>query len=535
MKTLKSLITTVLAFIVLLWLFPVIAALSPLLVLFLFFFGFARLKSVSRNIWQGLQSLLSSCLNGVIGLLQGLFGLLAWLYGKRPTKQSNGFMSGWSRWRKFGSHQDGFLVDGNRQRLSETATYESLLIQGGMGRGKTSTFMIPNLLRLPKHRPSFVVTDTSGEVLQNTAGYLTQQGYAIQCLDLIDLTRSENYNPLARCQSSRDIAELAKTLVLTANHQPGGRRGDPFWEQSAEKLIRILAQCLHNQPNPDLRNLANLRHLITSFDAHTAPNGQLGKIDHFVLNATQNDLSTFASYQAFVQGNLKTIQSVLMSADVALDPLGIPELASLTATNSINFADLRGQPTALYILVNQTQMPFYAFLLNLFFSDLFKSLLTNSHNPGRPVWLFLEEFGHLTVNNFETYATTARKYKVGFAMFLQSLAQLEARYGAINTKTITEAIGTEIYLPGMALDTARNLEARLGRMGHGQGQATPLMPAHDIIRMKKQRALMLPSNHRPVLLKTKRFYQQAALSRRSSVPFSGPPSQPKLPPKLIQL
>ena len=175
-------------------------------------------------------------------------------------------------------------------------------------------------------------------------------------------------------------------------------------------------------------------------------------------------------------------------------------------------------------------MPFYSFILNLFFTDLFRALLTNHNNTGRPVWLFLEEFGHLRVNHFETYAATARKYKVSFAMFLQSLAQIEARYGAINAKTILESIGTEIYLPGMALDTARNLEARLGR-----NKKAPLMPANEIIRMKQKQALVLQSNHLPIKLKTKRFYEQSTMKRRSSVPIQSPVPAVKLSPKLIQL
>ena len=532
MKPLKTIFIGGLAFLVLVPLLPALMAGSPLLVLMIFLFGVGSLKSFKQGGWKLATSfagvVLAELMNLVSGLFKSLFGLVTWLTGQGV--QVSGFMSGWKQWHLLGGHQDGFLVDGHTQRLSEKATYESLLIQGGMGRGKTSTFMIPNLLNLPKHKPSFVITDTSGEVYQNTAGYLKSQGYQIKCLDLINLTQSESYNPLANCQSPKDIAELAKILVSTANTKQGSGSGDPFWEQSAEKLIRILAQCLHNQPDPQYRNLANLRHLITNFDAHTAPKGQLGKIDNFVLGATQSDPANFSSYQAFVQGNLKTIQSVLMSADVALDPLGIPEIAAVTATNTIQFSDLRNRPTALFILVNQTQMPFYSFILNLFFTDLFRALLTNHSNTGRPVWLFLEEFGHLRVNHFETYAATARKYKVSFAMFLQSLAQIEARYGAINAKTILESIGTEIYLPGMALDTARNLEARLG-----SNKKAPLMPANEIIRMKQKQALMLQSNHLPIKLKTKRFYEQSTMKRRSSVPVQSPVPAAKLPPKLIQL
>jgi len=507
---------------------PAFLAGSPLLILLIFFFGFKHLKGLWGGTWKMSGDIISASLTFISAIFKGVVAILGWLFVGRSKR--NSFMGSWQQFKLLGPHQDGFLVDGHKKRLSETSTYESLLIQGGMGRGKSSTFVMPNLLNLPRHNPSFVITDTSGEIFQNTAGHLAREGYQIKCLDLINLSNSETYNPLASCQSPKDIAELAKILISTGSQKNGGKSSDPFWEQSAEKLIRIFAQCLQNQVDPQYRNLANLRHLITSFDAHIAPKGQLSKIDRFVLSSTQNDPTTFSSYQAFIQGNLKTIQSVLMSADVALDAIGIPEIAALTSTNSFQMSELRNSPTALYILVNQTQMPYFSFILNLYYTDLFKTLLTNHHNPGRPVWLFLEEFGQFSVNNFEVYSSTARKYKVSFAMFLQSLAQLEARYGAINAKTILDSIGTEIYLPGMALDTARNLEARIGRVKN-----SPLMPANEIIRMNEKEALMLQSNHLPIKLKTKRFYQQRNLQGRSSVPFNPPSPGPKTAPKLMPL
>lgn len=525
----KKIFSILIAGSLLLFLLPSLIAVLPLLVLLAFLFGISSVKGVGRSFFGGSTSLIKSLFEGLAEIFKFSWKAVSWLL--TDSSKTNRFMGWVDQQKLFGIHQKGFLIDGYSKRMSESASYESLLVSAGMGRGKSSTFVMPNLLKLPTQKPSLVITDTSGEVYENTAGYLASQGYQIKTLNLLELSRSETYNPLAQAKSAKDVAELAKILVSTANQKQGHKAGgDPFWEQSAEKLLRILAQCLQNQPDPQYRNLANLRHLVTSFDAHTAPKGQLGKIDNFVLSATQNDPSTFASYQAFVKGNLKTIQSVLMSADVALDPIAVPEIASVTASNSIEFSELRKKPTALYILVNQTQLPFFSFLLNVFYTDLFKSLLINHENPGRPVWLFLEEFGHLHVRNFEIYATTARKYKVGFVMFLQSLAQLEARYGALNTKTILDGIGAEIYLPGMALDTARNIEARLGRL-----KDKPLMPANEIIRMKADEALLLQSNYLPVKLKTRRYFEQSLLKRRSAVPVPKIQSVPRLSPPLIQL
>ena len=489
--------------------------------------SFRPLAWTSRQVgalFSGVFGLIGSLFKTLFG---GIFAGLGWLVTGGAVGASR-FMGGWERSWLLSSSHEGFLVDGRSSRLSETASYENVLVQGGVGKGKSSVFVMPNLLMPPKAKPSFVILDTSGEIYQHTSGYLAQAGYQIRALNLMDPAQSETYNPLARITAASQVAELAKTLIRSAN--PGARPSDPFWEQAAEKLIRVMAQCLLNQPHAPYRNLANLRQLITGFDAHVAHKGQLGKIDKFVLSATPADQNTFASYQAFVQGNFKTIQSVLMSADVALDPLATPEMAALTGTNSIRFEELRQAPTALYVIVNQTQMALYAFLLNLFYAELFRELLRDPHNPGRPVWLMLDEFGHLSVDGFGVFATTARKYKVGFALFLQSLAQLEGRYGRDDAKTIRESLGTEIYLPGMALDTAREIEARLGRTANA-----PLMAANEIIRMKGNEALMLHSNRLPVLLKTKRFFKRGDLKRRSKIAPAPLPQGNAAPPHLLQL
>jgi len=494
---------------------------------------FGSIGKLISTIFLGLFKAVGLLFTGffkAIGLiLRGCGISFGWLWGASvPTSQ---FMGWFERWRLLRSSNQGPLVDGRTSRLTESAGYESILVQGGMGRGKSSTFVIPNLLSPPSSLPSFVVSDTSGELYQASSGYLASQGYVIRVLNLMDPAHSETYNPLANAKSSQDLADLAKTLVRSASGRAAGQAAhDPFWDQSAEKLIRILAQCLVNQPDPAFRNLANLRHLVLGFDAHVAHQGQLAAIDRFVLSATQNDQSTFAAYRAFVQGNLKTIQSVLMSADVALDAVATPETAALTATNTLDFAELRQRPTAMFVIVNQTQMELYAFLLSLFYSDLFKALLKNPQNPGRPVWLFLDEFGHLQIPGFEIFATTSRKYKVSYALFLQSLAQLEGRYGLQNARTIIEGLGTEIYLPGTSLDVARNLEARLGRT-----PKAPLMAANDIIRMEETEALMLYSNRLPILLKTKRYYQRADLRRRAKVSPAPFPQSGSRSPQIIQL
>lgn len=476
-----------------------------------------------RWIGEAISRLFGGLLKGVGAVIGGFFQLLGaifggffrlftfgwWPAGGRGAK----FLRGWDHWKLLSRQHNGLLVDGHRYRLSEKASFECVLTVGGMGRGKSSTFVIPNLLTLDDC--SFVISDTSGELYARTSGSLARRGYQIRVLNLIDPTQSENYNPLANAKSFTEIGQAAEIIIRSALQ---GGQNDKFWNSGGEKILRILIQCLQNNGDPAFTNLANVKHLLANFDSHLMPQGQLGKLDQFILGATQNDPTTWSDYRSFVNGNQKTMLSFLTTADTALNALGNPQIAGLTATSSIDFDELRRRKTALYVIVRQQDMEYYQFLLNLFYTDLFGSLLGNLQNTQRPVYLLLDEFGHLQIPNFQTFATTARKYRVGFWIFLQSLSQLEARYGRHDALTILNGLQTEIYLPGQSLDTARQLEARLGRLaGNGNTSGQPLMTADEIIRMKDDRALLLHSNQRPALIRTRPYYRQARMKRASAV------------------
>jgi len=139
-------------------------ALSPLMLLIAIVFGLTALKSLGRGVGS-FGGLMGGLISAIGSIFSGIFSVFGWLFGF--TSPSARFMGSWERWRLLNSTNAGFLVDGRRSRLSEKASYESVLIQGGMGRGKSSAFVMPNLLDPPPTEPSFVISDTSGEIYKN--------------------------------------------------------------------------------------------------------------------------------------------------------------------------------------------------------------------------------------------------------------------------------------------------------------------------------------------------------------------------------
>lgn len=394
----------------------------------------------------------------------------------------------------------GWLIAGRMQRLSSRTSYQSLLTVGGMGTGKTSRFVIPNLLALD-HR-SLVITDTSGEIYERCATRLQRRGYDLQCFNLASPDKSHRYNPLAGIASVTDVQQVAGLLIRSspANAHPN----DPFWTSAAEKLLRLLIQALYRLDDPDNCNLTQLRYWLTQIDPGSRDSQNL---DELFARASQTDPQLWHDYQGFMRGHPKSLSSIVMTADLTLAAIADPVIARLTAKSSFQFRQLRKRKTALFVQVHELDMRHYAFLLNLYFAEMFRELLSERRSDHLPVYLLLDEFGQLTIPDFAIFATTARKFRVAFWIFLQSLSQLDSRYGKEEAQTIMDGLGTKIFLPGMNVETAEMISKLAGlKRQTNTTDALPygelsLLNPDEIVHLRRDEALMLHGAMNPIRLR----------------------------------
>lgn len=460
-------------------------------------------------------SLLSVLWAGLSGVVRGAVVVLVWVFTRK--RASAKFMTWWESLFFFTSGNQGWLVDGHSKRLTEKVSMQSVIAQGGVGTGKSTIFALPNLYTLTA-KSSVIILDVSGEIFQQSSGYLSERGFQIKVLNFMDMDAGETYNPLATASSYTEIGQVANLIMRSS---PTGD-DDPFWTSGSEKLIRLMCTCLRNRGNPEHLNLANVYHLLNHFDAHL---GDGSALDRFVAQSTVNDESTYSEWRGVLNQNSRTTASFLAGAATALSQLGNPQLARMTCTSSFSFKDIQRTPTAFYILVRQQDIAYFSFTINLWFTQLFGSLLSELNPKNLPTYLLLDEFGQLTLPSFPVFAATARKYSVSVFGFLQSQAQLESRYNALGAKTILDSFATSLYLPGMGLDTAKALERRLGkiRIEIEQGGQTTcreenLLNEAEIIQMPSNEALLIYSNRRPVKLRTKPFYKLSDMLRKSKIP-----------------
>ena len=103
------------------------------------------------------------------------------------------------------------------------------LVVGGSGSGKSSSFIIPNILNM---LGSYVVTDPLGELYERTHEYLEKNGYEVKTIGIKDSKDNYNYDPFNHINDYTDIDNLAEVLI--------GEEADEFWRESAKALLKTI-------------------------------------------------------------------------------------------------------------------------------------------------------------------------------------------------------------------------------------------------------------------------------------------------------
>ena len=424
----------------------------------------------------------------------------------RPQDRGTRFQRFWERWQVMNRFHKGLLIDGaGRNRLSAKNSFEHVAVISPTGGGKTTRYIVPNLLSLDDC--SMVVTDPSGEIYQQTAGYLEKKGFKIEVLNLEEPGKSRGYNPVAKATTFTEIDKLAAVLMRSAN--PVVKPGDEIWFEEPQTLLAVLLRCL--KETKDYANLANLLYLLQNF-------GDDGKSLEDLLSRYAPDEATINQFKGFISGNDRMRAAFLTTARNALRIFGNPEIAAMTSRDEIDFHALRDEKTVLYLIVPETDAKFYSFIVNCFFMQFFEAQKQLQYkSQGLPIYVLFDEFGQYYVPDFDTISTTIRKFRVSLSIIIQDPIQLVDRYGQNTASTILSGgIRTKLFYAGLDLQTSETVERMLGRVKVGTREEN-LMNADRIRRLDVKKGILVTSNQEPILFRARPFYQDRSMKRKTRI------------------
>ena len=331
----------------------------------------------------------------------------------------------------------------------------NVLVVGGSGSGKSASYSIPNAYQC---LGSYVFTDPKGELYDRTAGYLKSKGYEIKVLNLVRPQYSDGYNPLMHVASDLDVDVIANTVIR--GQQGDGSSADPFWDDSAEMLLKALIYYLIATRPEEEQNLASCSELVRAANTNGGSN-----LLTELMNQLPYDHPARMNYKSIEIAPEKTYGSILSSLQSKLGKFDSKEIAEVTSTDTINFEDIGSKKTAVYVISSDTHTA-YDFLLTIFFSQMIQQLYNFADaNGGRlkmPTFFICDEFANIgKIPDFDKKISTSRSRGISFSVILQNLDQLEAVYEK-SYETIMGNCDTHVFLGSNSYKTVEYFSKQLG-------------------------------------------------------------------------
>jgi type IV secretion system protein VirD4 len=415
----------------------------------------------------------------------------------------------------------GLLIDGSSLRLTEPESFQNVCLIARVGAGKTSRYIIPNVLDRAERNCSLVVNDPKGEVFATTSAHMARKGYRIIRIDPEAPAASHRFNPLAEARDDIELEQIAEILVRSGNTN----ERDPFWNRGAIRFVSLFLKCLANagRQNPSVFNLANLNYLFQNF-------GRDGStLDAFMAEwtidpAVPEDELLWNEWKGLLTGNEEGVRSFVLNALTSLRALSNRRVAWLTGESDFDLQSLRNEKTIIYFVTPPQHAEYYGFLTSVFFRSVFNAAMRRIPAPADlPIYVLYDEFGHSMLPNFVSTANTIRGYRVSLSVVLQSIAQLEARYGRETAHALQGGFNTYLTYAGADPDTAFFFERIAGKVRERQKAKLDalvdtyrefnLINADEVRTLGDKQALVVSTNRFPALIETKAYFQEPRLTR----------------------
>jgi type IV secretion system protein VirD4 len=462
------------------------------------------------------------------------FGRTHWQ--KSSEMEKNGF---------FGQPGTGFILGKmgspkSHAKLISSRVFPHALIVAPTGRGKTSGFVIPNLLTF---KGSVVVLDVKGENFEKTSRHRLSQGdkvYRFAPTDWDPKRPSNRYNPLLRIAALEDpdrqqmeLQLLASLFLQTDNDRVSGLLDGGIDLFVAAGLLAF------ERGRPNLGEIYRI----------TAAGGDKQK-EYLTRSQEVKNPAARLIFERMASTNNDTLTSYLsLLMTSGLKQWANPAIDRATQESDFDFRTIRKAPFTVYLVVEPLMVKPLAPLIRLFFSDLLASL--QDKEPGRdepwPVMIMLDEFNRLgkmpiVMDSIETL----RSYRAHLAVVTQTIPALDEIYGENARRALQGNAGVKLYLTPSDEKTIEELSKAVGmttkrvvtksrsigknpfsgRSLSERTEETSLLPEDEARRMSLDDIVMVIDAQMPIQAKRIKYYEDSyfkPISDQQSGPLPFPP------------
>lgn len=353
----------------------------------------------------------------------------------------------------------------------KTRINNNVLVIGGAGSGKTLFLVKPNLMQM---NTSFIVTDPKGEILRNCGGFLKAHGYRVITFNMIEMDKSNGYNPFDYIRSETDIIKLITNLI--ANTTPkNAQQNDPFWEKAETLYLQALFYYVWLECPPEERNFRTVLKLLN--EAEVKQDGSPSDLDRRFRRLERkkgSDHPALIQYNKVIRGAGDTVRSIIISANARLALLENPSILRILDKDEMRIAEIGagidgdGQTkTALFCVIPDSDKS-YNFLIGMLYSQIFQELYYQAdfNFGGRlpvHVTFMLDEFSNVALpDDYCSLLSTMRSREISSVIIIQNLAQIKALFKD-TWETIPGNCDVLLYLGGNEQGTHKFVSESLGK------------------------------------------------------------------------
>ncbi|WP_235847421.1 VirD4-like conjugal transfer protein, CD1115 family [Intestinibacillus massiliensis] len=394
------------------------------------------------------------------------------------------------------------------------------IVVGGSGASKTRGVVKPNIFLA---NTSYIVTDPKGEVLRSAGPLLLKKGYTLRVFDLIDPSRSDQYNPFHYIRRDSDVFRLIDNFIKNTTPK-NASNSDPFWEKSETALDAALMLYLLHEAPPQEQNMEMILTMIEYGGAKEDDDDYQSPLDLLfeALAEEQPGHIAVRQYKIFQQAAGKTAKSILVSAAVRLSAFTLPEIQNITGGDTLELEKLGERKQAIFCVIPDSNDNSLNFLVGMLYTQAFQTLYYQAdrvHGGSLPVpvRLLFDEFANVALpDGYARLQATMRSRNVMSTIILQNISQLKELFkdsweGIIGNadafvylggneqsthKYISELLGKE------TIDTATHSQSK-GRNGsysqNFQQAGRELMTPDEVRMLDNRLAIVLLRGERPVL------------------------------------
>ena len=343
----------------------------------------------------------------------------------------------------------------------------NVFVLGGSGAGKTRSVVLPGLME--DLNCSFIITDPKSEILENVGYYLLERGYRIRVLNLLDLDRSDGYNPFRYIRSETDGLKLITNLIRNTTPRNAGG-SDPFWEKAETALLQSLMLYLWYEAPEEEQNFSMVMKMLSYADVREEKETYVSALDLLFNQLAANNPNHIAvkQYRIYKQSAGKTAKSINVSLAVRLSAFNMEQIQHITDHDDMQIERIGDEKTAIFAVIpdNDTSL---SYIVGMLYTQIIQELYYQAwQRPGKRlpihVRMLLDEFCNIGIpEGFDQSLATMRSREISATIIVQNLAQLKGLYKDGSWETVTGNCDSLIYLGGNEQSTHEYISKLLGK------------------------------------------------------------------------